>query len=234
MKILHLRNFPILEQLKIEEALLRVSTENFCIINEGSSPAIVLGISGKIEELVDQEKAQANGIPLIRRFSGGGTVVVDESTLFITFICQRESFPIFPEPILKWTEELYAPIFDHADFRVRENDYVLGEKKCGGNAQYLKKDRWLHHTSFLWDYQPERMGLLLHPKKTPSYRAGRAHEEFVCKMKEFVPSRELFLEKLKKELQKRYAVKEIELKDLSSLLHEPHRQATSLISLVNF
>lgn len=230
MKILHLRNTPILKQLRIEEALLRCSSENFCLINEGSSPAIVLGISGKADELVDQERAHAAGIPLIRRFSGGGTVIVDESTLFITFICQRESFPAFPEPIFKWTEELYAPVFSHKDFRVRENDYVLGEKKCGGNAQYLKKDRWLHHTSFLWDYKPERMGLLLHPKKTPTYRAGRAHEEFLCRMKEFLPSRELFIERLKEEIGKRYPALEIGLEDIDPLLQQPHRRATLVVS----
>ncbi|MFI5334588.1 MAG: lipoate--protein ligase family protein [Chlamydiales bacterium] len=229
MKILHLRNFPILEQLKIEEALLRCSSENFCLINEGSSPAIVLGISGKVEELVDQKKAREKKIPLIRRFSGGGTVVVDESTLFVTFICQRESFPAFPEPILKWTEELYTPLFDHPDFRVQENDYVFGKRKFGGNAQYLKKERWLHHTSFLWDYMPEQMSLLLHPKKTPIYRNGRGHEEFLCKMREFVPNREEFIKQLKQELGKRYKIQDIVEEDISSLLRIPHRQATVVL-----
>lgn len=229
MKILHTKNLPIFEQLQIEEALLRTSIENYCLINEGSSPAIVLGISGKVEELVDQHQAKENRIPLIRRFSGGGTVIVDESTLFITFICQRHDFPPFPEPILKWTEELYAPLFDHTGFRVRENDYAIGEKKCGGNAQYLKKDRWLHHTSFLWDYAPERMNMLLHPKKTPAYRAGRSHEEFLCKMKEFVPSRERFLQKLKEELGRRYVVEEIGLDEVAGMLQMPHRKATTII-----
>ena len=54
--LLHFQNLPILEQLRLEEASLRCDERNFCIINEGSTPAIVLGISGKLEELVDQEK----------------------------------------------------------------------------------------------------------------------------------------------------------------------------------
>lgn len=52
-------------------------------------------------------------------------------------------------------------------------------EKIGGNAQYIKKDRWLHHTSFLYDYKPHLMQLLKHPKKTPAYREGRGHEAFV-------------------------------------------------------
>jgi lipoate-protein ligase A len=229
--LLHFQKLPIIEQLRIEEALLRCDTRNFCIINEGSEPAIVLGISGKIEELVDQEKARASNIPLIRRFSGGGTVLVDQSTLFITFICQKTThdFPAFPEPIHKWSEELYKEVFAHEQFALRENDYALGEKKCGGNAQYLKKERWLHHTSFLWDYCPELMQHLLHPKKTPRYREGRSHDEFLCRLKDFLPSKELFLSKLKATLARRYGLVELDHSEINTVLVTPHRQATELI-----
>lgn len=234
--LLHFQNLPILEQLRLEEALLRCDERNFCIINEGSTPAIVLGISGKLEELVDQEKARQSGIPLIRRFSGGGTVVVDKSTLFVTFICQKATFnfPCFPEPILKWTEAFYKQVFAHELFHLRENDYAFGEKKCGGNAQYLKKERWLHHTSFLWDYCPMLMQHLLHPKKTPRYREERTHDEFLCRLKEFLPSKELFLSRLKTELHKKYAVIELDPTQIDHLLLTPHRQATQLIELSAF
>ena len=49
-------------------------------------------------------------------------------------------------------------------------DYVLGDVKFGGNAQAITKDRWVHHTSFLWGFNPERMALLKHPAKKPAYR----------------------------------------------------------------
>ncbi|MBI2742990.1 MAG: lipoate--protein ligase family protein [Chlamydiales bacterium] len=230
--LLHFKNLPILEQLKIEEALLRCDTRNFCIINEGSTPAVVLGISGKVDELVDREMAVKSSLPLIRRFSGGGTVVVDGSTLFVTFICQKEQhlFPIFPEPILKWSEELYQEVFANPLFKLKENDYALGDKKCGGNAQYLKKERWLHHTSFLWDYCPILMGHLLHPKKTPSYRAGRSHAEFLCTLKEFLPTRDHFLTSLKTALQKRYGLTELSPSEIAPILQLPHRQTTQLLT----
>ena len=38
-------------------------------------------------------------------------------------------------------------------------------------VQAITKGRWLHHTSFLWDFQDERMRLLKHPGKAPEYRA---------------------------------------------------------------
>ena len=50
-------------------------------------------------------------------------------------------------------------------------DYCFGDVKFGGNAQAITKQRFLHHTSLLWDYQSERMRLLKHPAKIPDYRA---------------------------------------------------------------
>ena len=52
-------------------------------------------------------------------------------------------------------------------------DYAFGQRKFGGNAQAITKQRWLHHTSLLWDFDPARMQLLKHPSKIPEYRAVR-------------------------------------------------------------
>ena len=52
-------------------------------------------------------------------------------------------------------------------------DYAYGERKFGGNAQAITKQRWLHHTSLLWDFSDARMRLLKHPSKAPEYRAVR-------------------------------------------------------------
>lgn len=165
----------IYDQLILEEQLLRSDTRNICLINYGSTPAIVIGISGKREE---------GPLPLIKRFSGGGTVVVDENTIFITFICNKADIPIAAEPkaIMQWTATLYKDVFP--GFALRDNDYVFGDKKFGGNAQYIKKDRWLHHTTFLWDYSQERMQMLSMPARMPAYRQGRSHLDFVTTLKE--------------------------------------------------
>lgn len=226
---------PVWEQLKLEEALLRADGRNFCLINRGSLPAIVLGISGKVEELVDLKRAKSSGIPLVRRFSGGGTVVVDEETLFVTFISQKglHLFPCYPEPILKWSEEFYKEALGLDQFHLRENDYVIGEKKCGGNAQYLKKDRWLHHTTFLWKYEQERMRHLLHPKKTPQYRAGRDHFDFLCQLHEHLASKDLFVEKIKETLSLRYTVHPMSLEEAHKVALIPHRKATTFCDLVD-
>lgn len=232
LNLLSLKGVPIYEQLQIEEFLLRGDSENWCIIAEQSPAAIVMGISGKVDELINQEKMRSSYLPLIKRFSGGGTVVIDENTLFVTFIFQKSShdFFAFPEPIMKWSEALYQNCFPF--LRLKENDYVIGEKKCGGNAQYIKKDRWLHHTSFLWDYDPAMMEYLLHPKKTPSYRAGRSHDDFLIRLKEHLPEKAAFFSSLKSELSKRYLIKELSMDEIT--LSKEFRQSTSLLDLMAF
>ena len=47
MKLIRLKGVPILEQLYLEERLLRTSSDNWCLINDGTNyPAIVMGLSG--------------------------------------------------------------------------------------------------------------------------------------------------------------------------------------------
>lgn len=234
--LLNLSSFPIYKQLQMEEALLRLDHRNWCIINEGSPKAIVMGISGKADELIDWKKVDQNPLPIIRRFSGGGTVVVDEDTLFVTFICQKDLHPFhpFPEHIHNWLAKFYQDAFDIPSFGWRENDYVIGEKKCGGNAQYLKKDRWLHHTTFLWNFRSEHMDYLLKPKKTPAYRAGRSHEDFVCRLFPHFSSKERVIKTIEMTLAKRYSVAVATLEEISHLCSLEHRQATTLVQRSDF
>lgn len=47
MNLVKLRGTPILQQLILEERLRRSSSENWCIINDGTNvPTIVMGMSG--------------------------------------------------------------------------------------------------------------------------------------------------------------------------------------------
>ncbi len=197
MNLLTFKHLPIFQQLQLEESLLRANDENWVIINQGSPKAIVLGISANAEEVVNLPLATKDKIPLIKRFSGGGTVFVDEDTLFVTFIFQKKShsFEPFPKSILDWVGSLFKQTLSLPHFSIKENDFALGEKKVGGNAQYIKKERWLHHTSFLWDFKKEHMNYLLHPPKEPSYRQKRSHLDFLTTLSPLI-SKDLFEERL--------------------------------------
>lgn len=81
-------------------------------------------------------------------------------------------------------------------FSVRENDYCWGDKKIAGNAQAIVKDRWLHHTSFLWDFRRDRMALLQEPERRPKYRGQRHHTKFLSPLCGFGFRRRAFLESI--------------------------------------
>jgi lipoate---protein ligase len=231
LHIVRMAGIPIYEQLQLEEALLRADDRNWCLVNEGSPEAIVMGISGKPEELINFSKLREEPIPMIRRFSGGGTVVIDHDTTFVTFICNKDcvKVPGIPEKILQWTASVYEPVFAQGGFRVRENDYVLGEKKFGGNAQYICKQRWLHHSSLLWDFQEANMDYLLMPKKMPTYRQQRKHQDFLCRLRDYLPDRREFLSHLNTSLKTRFILQEVDWKMAWSLTARPHRKGSMLL-----
>ncbi len=230
LHFVHLQNVPILEQLRWEEALLRADDRNWCLINHGSPPAIVMGISGQLKELINPQLLQNSPIPVIRRFSGGGTVVIDEETLFVTFIFNKEAIaiPPFPEQIMRWTEQFYRPLFHPHPFYLQENDYVMGKKKFGGNAQSITKLRWLHHSSFLYNFRSCLMDYLQIPAKAPVYRQQRSHDEFLCCLRDYWPCMQNFKEDLIRQLTNRFELQEISPEELKRLADLPHRKATKV------
>lgn len=219
--IVVLDKMSIFEQLKVEEALLRADTGNWCLISSGAPPAIVMGISGKPEKLINMQKVKDDGINIIKRFSGGGTVYIDEQTIFVTIITNGSATP---RSILEFTKSIYAPFFSDT-FDLQENDYVFGKMKFGGNAQYIQRNRWLHHTSFLWDFDPKKMDYLLMPEKQPDYRNQRSHLEFLCSLKDRYKCKADFIEKIKHHFIKKVGGSEQKLPpDLLTRLHRTSTQ----------
>lgn len=195
-----------------------------------------MGIGGKPKDLINLDLVKKDGVLVLKRFSGGGTVVLDHSSLWTTLIGRSDKFvdiEPYPRPIMEFSaNKVFGPAFASLkqkallnpaafvtaiyptmivdtkscgtensgrtlqlptsipakdlripEFSLRENDYVLGERKMGGNAQSIVKGGWLHHTSFLWDYVDEHMEYLSLPSKRPEYRGDRKHEDFLVKLK---------------------------------------------------
>lgn len=229
---LHLDRLPIFNQLQLEEALLRADDRNWCLLNLGSPEAIVMGISGLQEKLIDQKQILKKPIPVIRRFSGGGTVFVDLNTIFVTWICNTAAVavPCCPKKVHEWAASFYQQAFSSIQMDFRENDYVIGDRKWGGNAQYLCKGRWLHHTSMLWDFNPTNMHYLLLPDKRPAYRQLRGHEDFLCRLCDYFPSQAELKKGIFDLLQHQFHVTEVSWDEVAPILQRPHRKATSLLT----
>ena len=188
-------------QLVFEEQLFRLTRENWCIFSRGKpKPTVVMGLSGKPDLLLDVDRCRQFEVAVVKRFSGGGTVVVDQDTLFVSWVCNKDVLPHTisnsPPALMQWSADFYAgalalakaPIDPNiGTFGLREHDYCFGERKFGGNAQCLTRDRWVHHTSFLWNFHDKNMEFLTLPQKRPAYRKDRAHNDFLCRLGENVP-----------------------------------------------
>lgn len=172
-------------------------------------PCVVLGAGDARHpwDLVHVDRCARDHIPLVKRYTGGGTVFVDHNSLLCSMIGPFEMLrscantmdsdtfhqpPLkpYPKDMLLWTSLFWKRLFERyfgiRDFALQENDFAFGEKKFGGNAQYItggRTNRWVQHTSFLWDYEREHMDQYLKlPTKIPEYRKKRAHGDFLCKL----------------------------------------------------
>lgn len=226
LNFVNLTGQHIYDGLRMQEVLLRHTNQNWCIYNTGPmQPAIVLGYSAKVPTLVDVGLVQKNNIPLIRRFTGGGTVIVDHRAFFTSLIMTAEDLGImaYPKNIMMWSETIFKPVFSEIAtsdgvFSLRENDYVIGDLKVGGNAQSITRGRFVHHTSFLWDFDAENMKYLLMPSKRPDYRGDRDHNDFLTRLHLHIPSKEVFLEELVSQLGEKFDLKHVSPEDFAQVI----------------
>ena len=98
LRLVRLRGASALEALRVEEALLRAAepSTSYLVITDGvREPACVLGVSNKVNEaLVGGEAALRGGVEaaLLRRFTGGGSVVVDENSILRALVLSSRDF----------------------------------------------------------------------------------------------------------------------------------------------
>lgn len=160
---------------------------------------------------------------MIKRFSGGGTVIVDRNTIFASIIVNQADVPEcrpYPREIMDWSMCLYGPAFKgilkktEVELGLRENDYVFDNLKFGGNAQAITKGRWLHHTSFLWGFDPNNMLYLQLPEKRPQYRGDRDHKAFLTPLEDHIQSKDNIWPALKEAARDRFRVEEASISDV--------------------
>lgn len=154
---------------------------------ESQKAFIVLGRIGKEQEDIHIKAVKKDGIPVLRRASGGGTVVQGPGCLNYALILDknrnkhlgdlRKSYQWISERVieavkLQGQNVVFRPISDMA--------LASTEKKFSGNAQRRGKNFILHHGTILYNFDLKLIARYLQmPKDIPEYRRRRLHDDFV-------------------------------------------------------
>jgi len=194
------------ENLAGDEALLAWFEENrgggVLRFWEPENYSVVVGYGNHVATEVNVPACEAEGIPILRRCSGGGTVLqgpgclnyslvlrIEEDgplasiTAANRFIMERNREALERECRRK-KEECRIEVRGHTDLAlVSKHLAVNSGLKFSGNAQRRKKHFLLFHGTFLLRFDLALIDKFLRmPSKEPDYRQGRSHKDFLTNL----------------------------------------------------
>lgn len=157
-RLIHFTSKNIFTNLAAEECLFQranIKSLMFYI----NSDCVVLGRTQNPFKEVDIAYASANGIPIARRRSGGGSVFHDEGNLNFCFVRSREEH----EPLSN--AKLVASVL-HEAFGIKAGvneraDILVDGMKIAGAAYRISKDRAYHHGTLLINSNLDRLRRVL-------------------------------------------------------------------------
>ncbi|KAA3639216.1 MAG: lipoate--protein ligase family protein [Proteobacteria bacterium] len=146
--------------LAVDEYIFKHKDED-CFMLWRNDNAIIVGKHQNTLAEINLDYVQDKGIKVVRRMSGGGAVYHDLGNLNFTFTKTGEQagqvdFHLYTQPIIDVLKELGV----NAEFQGR-NDLVIDGKKFSGNAEYIFKNKVLHHGTILFSsHMPDISGAL--------------------------------------------------------------------------
>ncbi|NBW96012.1 MAG: lipoate--protein ligase family protein [Planctomycetia bacterium] len=186
-------------QLALDEALLEeahegIASETVVRTWMARETVVVVGSSSRIEEEVDLEACSRAGVRVVRRPSGGLTVVLGPGCLTWSVV---EPHPAGTPPLDRIHSRMLDPLCAALTratagrgpvTRRGTSDLVIpgpeSDLKVSGNALRVRRHGVLYHGTLLDDFD---IGLieriLLHPPREPDYRAGRTHGTFLANLR---------------------------------------------------
>jgi len=146
---------------------------------------VVLGYSNRVAREVAVDTCAARGMPIFRRFSGGGAVLQGPGCLNYTLVLRNEraehgdvvrAFRRVLEPHREIVSALSAEPVEIAGI----SDLAVAGRKFSGNSQHRKRACTLFHGTFLLSFDLSMIeSFLPMPSRAPAYRGGRDHGDFL-------------------------------------------------------
>ncbi len=182
------------ENLAADETLLELAEVSDCgeILRfwESTVPFVALGYTNSIETETQRENCRSLNIPILRRVSGGGTVLQGPGSFnyaLVLEIAAHAELQTVSESnayiMARQRSALLQVLAGEMGNRIHvqgTTDLTLDNCKFSGNAQRRKRRFTLFHGTFLLDLPSELLAQTLQlPARQPEYRAHRTHTEFL-------------------------------------------------------
>jgi lipoate-protein ligase A len=160
---------------------------------ESPTPFVVQGRSSPdVEVLADA--CRADGVPVLRRTSGGATVVAGPGCLMYAVVLDLAARPELRFVnrahafVLGRMARALAPLVAGVACAGTSDLVLLGDngeppRKFSGNSLRVKRRRLLYHGTVLYDFALDRVDRwLAAPVREPAYRARRTHGAFLTNL----------------------------------------------------
>lgn len=180
------------ENLALDEALLLEAEAGHggevLRLWEWPTPAVILGSGGRLADDVEEAACAADQVPLLRRSSGGGTVLLDRGCLLYTLVLNYDRDPALSDirPSYRFILDILARALGQGVGELVQagvSDLTCAGRKISGTAQQRKRSFLLHHGTLLYDMDLSRLSRYLRePPRQPEYRDGRPHRDFVTNL----------------------------------------------------
>lgn len=181
------------EDLALDEVLLEVAEDSSTAVEtlrlwEARQPFIVMGRSGRVNDEVDLRRCKADGVPVFRRHSGGGTILAAPGCAFFSLVLSIEKRPQLQmvDAAHRFVMQTIAvglqPIV-HGLNLSGSCDLTLGDRKVSGNSLRIRRNSLLYHGTLLLNMDLQLVSTYLkHPLRQPEYRRNRQHADFVANL----------------------------------------------------
>ena len=173
--------------LALDEALLLAAEDGtggeVLRLWENPGFAVVLGAGGSVAHDVNGPACEADSVPILRRASGGGTVVIGPGCLCFTLVLRYSRDPAL-NAIAASARYVLDPLAVALGASVEgTSDLAVNGVKFSGSAQQRKRRHLLHHGTLLGGFDLARLPRYLKtPERQPDYRRDRPHTEFVANL----------------------------------------------------
>jgi lipoate-protein ligase A len=156
---------------------------------EPAQTIVVVGRSSRVCDEVHIDVCRQQGVPVLRRSSGGAAIVTGPGCLMYALVLSYQA-----RPALRAIDRAHRFVLDTIATALRPlatgvacrgiSDLAVGNLKFSGNSVRCKQNCLLYHGTLLYDFPLELVDrYLAMPARQPDYRGGRPHPAFVANLR---------------------------------------------------